>query len=449
MKLPLTLTRYQAVAWMSFILLIIWSIPHTIALRYSLMSASLLCCLSVASVRQALWTQLRHSRTLWLYLLLSLWLLIQVPTVALHPGETLEELRGQWLKSSLALLLGMAVMYLGRHQASSGRAQVLNGVFVALGCAVLIQALDYLWAWGVYGESPFNSTGVFNGKVQVSYLANLFLLLCMAEAFSRLSGGGRYFQVPSLLLAGWALLAAAVTFFSGARNGLIGLVLLCMSTGLLVLYYAPASIRRSHRMGGFVALLLLAGTLTGLHLKTDSRWARFVESTAYSFHTDTVLSWLDAKRYPYPILSDGQPLDDSAYERTAWIIVGMKLSAEHPLGVGFTRKAYSNAVMEKYGVAVRHSHSGLVEYTLGMGWPGMALWGAFLLAVFAQGLRRLLKHHDTLALTSMFLISGFAGRMVIENITRDHMMEMFMFLIGLVLAALMRDRQPTPGTPAT
>ena len=39
--------------------------------------------------------------------------------------------------------------------------------------------------------------------------------------------------------------------------------------------------------------------------------------------------------------------------------------------------------------------------------------------------------------------------MVIENITRDHMMEMFMFLIGLVLAALMRDRQPTPGTPAT
>ena len=89
MKLPLTLTRYQAVAWMSFILLIIWSIPHTIALRYSLMSASLLCCLSVASVRQALWTQLRHSRTLWLYLLLSLWLLIQVPTVALHPGETL------------------------------------------------------------------------------------------------------------------------------------------------------------------------------------------------------------------------------------------------------------------------------------------------------------------------------------------------------------------------
>ena len=68
-----------------------------------------------------------------------------------------------------------------------------DGVFVALGCAVLIQALDYLWAWGVYGESPFNSTGVFNGKVQVSYLANLFLSLCMAEAFSRLSGGGRYF----------------------------------------------------------------------------------------------------------------------------------------------------------------------------------------------------------------------------------------------------------------
>jgi len=41
----------------------------------------------------------------------------------------------------------------------------------------------------------------------------------------------------------------------------------------------------------------------------------------------------------------------------------------------------------------------------------------------------------------MFLVSGFAGRMIIENVTRDHMMEMFMFLIGLMLAALVRPAQ--------
>lgn len=82
-----------------------------------------------------------------------------------------------------------------------------------------------------------------------------------------------------------------------------------------------------------------------------------------------------------------------------------------------------------------------MEYTLGMGWPGIALWAAFLLTVFSQGLRRLLRKHDTLALASMFLVSGFAGRMIIENVTRDHMMEMFMFLIGLMLAALVRPAQ--------
>ena len=339
------------------------------------------------------------------------------------------------------LLLGMGLMQLARTTPGSSRAVVFNRVFVALGLAVWIQGADYLWAWLVLGEPSFNSTGVFNGKVQVSYLANLFLSLCMAEAFSRVCGGGRYVAVSSPLLAAWALCAVAVTFFSGARNGLIGVVLLCVSTGLLMLYYAPSRIRPWQRLGGFALLLCVAAGLAGAQLKTDTRWARFIESTSYSFQTDTVLSWLDPKRYPYPILSDGQPLDDSAYERTAWIIVGMKLSAEHKLGVGFTRKAYTNTVMDKYGVLVRHSHSGLVEYTLGMGWPGIALWAAFLLTVFSQGLRRLLRKHDTLALASMFLVSGFAGRMIIENVTRDHMMEMFMFLIGLMLAALVRPAQ--------
>ena len=433
--------RHAAALWLTLILLIVWSIPHTVALRYTLMTGLALCVFSVPAVRQAVAAQWRSQPALWIYLALSAWLLIQIPTVAMHPQETLEELRGQWLKSSLALLLGMGLMQLARTTPGSSRAVVFNRVFVALGLAVWIQGADYLWAWLVLGEPSFNSTGVFNGKVQVSYLANLFLSLCMAEAFSRVCGGGRYVAVSSPLLAAWALCAVAVTFFSGARNGLIGVVLLCVSTGLLMLYYAPSRIRPWQRLGGFALLLCVAAGLAGAQLKTDTRWARFIESTSYSFQTDTVLSWLDPKRYPYPILSDGQPLDDSAYERTAWIIVGMKLSAEHKLGVGFTRKAYTNTVMDKYGVLVRHSHSGLVEYTLGMGWPGIALWAAFLLTVFSQGLRRLLRKHDTLALASMFLVSGFAGRMIIENVTRDHMMEMFMFLIGLMLAALVRPAQ--------
>ena len=433
--------RYHAALWLSAILLLIWSIPHTVALRYTLMTSLALCVFSLPAVRQAVWAQCRAQPVLWVYLALSVWLVIQIPTVAMHPQETFEELRGQWLKSSLALLLGMGVMQLGRVTPGAGRGVVFHWVFLALGAAVWMQGADYFWAWLLQGQSSFHSTGIFNGKVQVSYLANLFLSLCMAEAFSRVCGGGRHVAIPSPLLLAWALCAVAVTFFSGARNGLIGVLLLCVSTGLLMVCYAPARVSRAQRLGGFVLLLAVAGSLAGAQLKTDPRWMRFVESTSYSFQTDTVLSWLDPKRYPYPILSDGQPLDDSAYERTAWIIVGMKLSAEHKLGVGFTRKAYTNTVMDKYGVLVRHSHSGLVEYTLGMGWPGIALWAAFLLTVFSQGLRRLLRKHDTLALASMFLVSGFAGRMIIENVTRDHMMEMFMFLIGLMLAALVRPAQ--------
>jgi hypothetical protein len=170
--------RHTAALWLTLILLIVWSIPHTVALRYTLMTGLALCVFSVPAVRQAVAVQWRSQPALWIYLALSAWLLIQIPTVAMHPQETLEELRGQWLKSSLALLLGMGLMQLARTTPGSSRAVVFNRVFVALGLAVWIQGADYLWAWLVLGEPSFNSTGVFNGKVQVSYLANLFLSLC-------------------------------------------------------------------------------------------------------------------------------------------------------------------------------------------------------------------------------------------------------------------------------
>ena len=63
--------------------------------------------------------------------------------------------------------------------------------------------------------------------MQVSYLANLFLSLCMAEAFSRVCGGGRHVAMSSPLLAGVGFVCGGGDVFSGARNGLIGVAAVC------------------------------------------------------------------------------------------------------------------------------------------------------------------------------------------------------------------------------
>ena len=102
-------------------------------------------------------------------------------------------------------------MQLGRTTPGSSRGGVQPGVCGA-GSGGVDTGADYLWAWLVLGEPSFNSTGVFNGKVQVSYLANLFLSLCMAEAFSQVCGGGRHVVVSSPLLAGLGRAVAGDVF---------------------------------------------------------------------------------------------------------------------------------------------------------------------------------------------------------------------------------------------
>lgn len=79
--------RHTAALWLTLILLIVWSIPHTVALRYTLMTGLALCVFSVPAVRQAVAAQWRSQPALWIYLALSAWLLIQIPTVAMHSDK--------------------------------------------------------------------------------------------------------------------------------------------------------------------------------------------------------------------------------------------------------------------------------------------------------------------------------------------------------------------------
>lgn len=421
-------------------LLIVWSIPHSVALRNLMLG---LLCLTVCLAPEGRNAMRRGLFGCWegrIYLVLSAWLLLQALLWAWFPAETWSELSGQWFKGSAILLTGMGfAALLAQGQGNARRALLV--VYCALGIAVLAQLVDYLWAWAALGRMPMNSDGIFRGKVQVSYLGNLFFAMTMAEVFARMSKARSALALRLPWLMAGACAAILVVVLSGARNGMVGLVLLFGSTALLAWWFAPHEIARKGRW----RWPLLAGVcivlLTGAGWKFDPRWKLFDDTLPYALDTDTYKTWLNAKRYPYPRLPNGQEVDASAYERVAFIAVGMKLSSQLPLGIGYTRQAFSHAVKAQYGERTKHAHSGFIEYLIAMGWPGIIAWFAFLGLALKRAIGLFLHRYSSVGLMAAFLITGFAGRMMIENITRDHMLEMFLFLLGLLLSALHYEQQ--------
>lgn len=117
--------------------------------------------------------------------------------------------------------------------------------------------------------------------------------------------------------------------------------------------------------------------LTTAFWKSDARWARFIETLPRALYTEQHKAWISTKLEPCPLLSDGQPVDASAYERISLIKEGAKLALEQPLGKGHNRTVFFDVIDSKFnlGGLVRggQAHSGVVDFAIANGIPGILL----------------------------------------------------------------------------
>ncbi|GLS05991.1 hypothetical protein GCM10007860_31550 [Chitiniphilus shinanonensis] len=435
----------------------ILSIPGTIALRYWLMALLLGLLLSQPPLRNALGRLLRDTPVPRLLGLLSAWLLIQLLFTP-YLLEVLRELKSQWLMAMIAFVLGAGVALL-RPSARS----VFNLVFAALALTLVVLHADYLWQIARHREWPdligttyprfsndtYLTSRIMTSKVQVAFFAILAFTITLAELLARALRYRRTLGAPTVAVAAVWLLSISANLLAGARNGLLGETLTLLAASVLVLIFA----RHIALAWRLLLALVMVGTIAGgatMLDQQDPRWDRAVESVHYGMQPERYTAWTNQNEIPYPKLADGSNIEVSAFERTAFIFAGLQFSLEHPLGIGYTRQAFMHLVGERYGGRPRHAHSGFVEYLVATGWPGLLLWYAMLLATIVAACRWLNRHFDAIGLIGVLLPLGFGGRMITENITRDHMLLLFMLSLGLVYACLKAhdpDTAPHPHHP--
>jgi O-antigen ligase/polysaccharide polymerase Wzy-like membrane protein len=447
-RLRLEIANPRALALgLAFIVVIVWQVPHVLFLRYTI--------IVVLGVLfwPAGWRALRLSAPyggldrsarapFFAYVAFLAWLLAVSVAVSEQPLQSLQELRAEWLPTTLILLLGFGLgVRFASEETRRGNAAVRVVFWALVAHAVLQLAAAAVTFFTASAFPVLNFGGISDHKSNVTYTSTLALAFLLADVAAAPSRDGSYFGLGRKgQLAVFAVLLAS-TIVSATRNGFIVFLLLTLVGGWLIAqrHRSHASPRWWLTFGACVAFTLAAAAIG---LKADARWSGFLATVPVAWDTEHQRAWLEGERNEtnLPLTATGKPVEPSAYYRVAYLKEGTELLLEHPWGTEIGRDTFNRLIHAKYGTAgMSHAHNGLIDLGLSAGIPGMLLWLGVLGAFAAVGLRAWRSRQDPLGLALFLCVLGFAARMLLDSTLRDHVIEEFALVAGLLAGAMSLD----------
>lgn len=445
---PPGFTRAHLLATMLFVLMLVYPIPHTIAFRNILLVAFLAGCAVPLrrAGRAAVAAALRPLRVAAVLMaVLTGWLLFQSALISERPAEALNMLRGDWLIGIIAATAGAAAVLTLRVRGYAAKVpMLLRALALALFAHIALLLAYQGWIWLAEGAFPFAHTP-FAEKDYHTVVVTALLGLLLADLLAwRLRGrGGLGLPAGVELAMAVATCVAAVTLSS--RNAVIITVcLVALSAAVLLLL-------GRERLAGWLrptlaALALVAVALGWWGLRSDARWDNFVGSAAVAMQTEEHRAWLAPGLHPWPKTASGQPVEESAYLRLAWAKVALEQVARYPLGLGYGHKAFGWAVNRSYDVQTGHesSHSGLLDFTLANGIPGILLWLALSAALARAGWHGFRRSGSPAGLMLAFTVAAYFLRCALDGHLSGFRLEMYALLVGALLAALPAEAADAP-----
>ena len=427
-------------------LFFIWPVPGTISIRDISIFLLFIIFLYSGFMLKPPYVRTKGLSTPFVILaLLTIWTVSEAFFISPETTWSLREITGQWLISLMVFVT-----------AALAAASVEEGTFlkgrniIMLLFAILLAHIIYVDFYAIYmfartSALPTWVAGLTGGKDKSSYLSHFLLMMLCVEIYFRTRPKKGYLPINNSMLC----LALSLTLFSiyleGVRNGTVAAVLLLVAFILVYFLRSDRSLRRLALVSSFIALLLVFGYISSISSKSEQRhrWTTFLETMPLALDTQNNKAWLNPNKYPYPKLKSGETVHGSNYERIAWIKEGVVLVMENPLGVGFGRNAFGHAVKRKYpaeDVQASHSHSGIVDFAVGTGFPGLFLWVLFVGWLMLRSMDKFRKQESYYGLLLFFIAADFTLRSLVDSVLRDHMLQMFMFFAGLLYVLMLSEK---------
>ena len=445
-KLGLTLI------FISSILLGIWAVKDTIALRNILLVLGAIVG-AIYLVRQLRDQELRvnltikNSLPLILLGLMFVWVVAHYLFLSRYPQQQFEELTSTWLRAFLGTWLAI-----GTALAITKKPNLVNWLWVGLFVSFLGLIYQYipkaLSTHNLYAPDWYGSSYYFNGKINGVLAGSIMIagLIGSLMYYCTSSTNHRYFlkvlSATLFCIVGMLLASYAYVYIFDARNG-IGLEVLIFAAGIIFLGIASLQqkdkIKFNLRTIGYLVAILSASALVSYfgiqQAKHNAGWLTMIEDVQVATQINKYPNWREPSAVGYPQTASGRVVAANTYERAAWATAGIVIFVpDNPLGVGILKHSFPRLLQEKYGKqlddVVPSTHSAWVDLTLSYGLPGLfLLCGALLLILY-----RTITRKQSRDLNGLMLMMAIALLLIytVGEVAVGHGLEILVYWIAFL-----------------
>ena len=381
-----------------------------------------------------------------IFVLLQVWMLVIAGAISNQPLASFSEWKGQWLPAFMSFVVGIGLARtLTLSKLKAPRVVVVMSILVPITIYLCINAIVIVHDWMLAGRFLPSLGGLGDHHGVSGYLVALLEPILIVDLLSRLVKGNRLLPVPSWVISAILIFAVCTLIATTNRNG----ILITLLTFILVTAMMIPEIRKAYSPKKFItfvlATLVFALAIALVSYKTDPRWQNFIETVPIAWDIDRDLLWLNGDGTNFPLTPGGEQADISEYSRIAWAHEGWRMLMAHPWGMEIARDTFHKLELAKYGHAgMAHSHNSWIDFGLEVGIPGLLLWGWILLLLAQFGWRTWHMHKEPLGLALAVLVIMFAIRGLLDSIFRDHEIEQFMLVAGLLFSTLSFGKNNIP-----
>lgn len=434
---------------LSSILLGIWAVKETIALRNILLVIG--APLSIYYIVQE-WRHggFKEQCTFWkvlpilLVALTFVWVVAHYFFFSLDPIKQFEELESTWLRAFMASIIGLATGLALRNYPN--RLNVLwLGIFIAF-LVLLYQYIPLALAQDRLLVPDYDHY-LFHLKINTVLMGMILIAGIDGALLDHLRAIGycwSKFRLWYLLywLLGTSLALWAFVYIVDARNG-IGLssILYCFWFICILVFFIQSQLRGPNLKSLFTLFIASLGLSLILYfgylqMTVNKGWHTLIEDAKVAVQIDRYPNWQNPKKMGYPKREDGQMVVPNTYERVAWATAGAVTIMSYPQGVGVLSYPFikhPNAPLEiglsSQGIS---THSGWVELGLAFGIPMLGSIFTILLLVFIQAANNSYPAQMTILGFVVLIFCLYA----VGEIAIQHGIEILYYLISLLSALL-------------
>lgn len=436
---------------LSSILLGIWAVKGTIALRNILLVSGTL--FSIYYITQE-WRYgyVKKDYTIWKVLpiimvaLTFVWVIFHYLFFSLDPVKQFEELNSTWLRAWMASIIGLATGLALRNHPNR-----LNLLWLGPLIAFLVLFSQYLPRALAQNKllAPDYDHYLFHLKIN-TVLIGMILIAgidgALLDHLRAIQYRWRYLRLGYLVywLIGTSLAMWSFVYIVNARNGIGLLTILYGFWFFCALIFFIRSHLRFPNLNSLLVLLIaslcLSVVLYFAYLQTtvNNGWQNLFEDSKVAVQIDRYPNWQNPSQMGYPKREDGQVVNSGTYERVAWATAGARAMISYPQGVGVLAYPFTKHPNAPLNMGVGSSspgiatHSGWVELGLAFGIPILGLIFTILMFVFIKAARY--------AYPARMTVLGFVVLIfclyTVGEVAIQHGIEILYYFLGLLPALL-------------